>query len=485
MVTLSPISTSRHETAERKLFAGYRVRRLRIGLGLTQTRMAEELGVSVSYFNLIERDQRPVTAQFLLKLAEVYQIDVRELSGDAALGVQDDLAQALGDPLFRGLDIPKSELRDVAQAAPSIAQAVVRLYAAYRELRQAHNIEDPGRINNDSAPHPLEIVRDIIQERGNHFPTLEAIAEPIADELRLTGDGLLTALKTRLNSKHGVQVRVLPLDVMPESLRRYDHHRRQLQLSELLDPPACIFQALVHLASLEARPAIDEIVGTMAIADDATRKLMRQNLSRYFAAATLLPYARFHAAAEDTNYDLALLAQRFGASFEHVAHRLTTLQRPTMRGVPFFLIRVDQAGNISKRFSAARFHFSKFGGSCALWQVHAAFRTPGVTLRQIVEMPDGTRYFTISRTVRSHALPWGQPSPEFAISLGCDIRHAHHLVYARGLDLDAPQATPIGINCALCPRDSCRQRSQPPSAARLIVDDRVRGPTPFVFSTLT
>jgi XRE family transcriptional regulator, fatty acid utilization regulator len=470
---------------DRKLFAGPRVRRLRSELGLTQTRMAEDLGVSISYLNLIERNQRPVTAQFLLRLAEVFAIDLRTLTNDASDQMLGDVAEAISDQLFRGLDVPRVEIQDSVQSTPGMAQAFVRLYSAYRDLLQQKASGESAAPNTDSrsaTSSVLDQVRDIIQDRNNHFATLDVLAESLSDELRLTNDDLLSAARERLREKHLVSVRILPVEVMPDSLRRYDHHRKQLQLSELLDGSARLFQTLVHLASCEARVAIDDIVRDSGLEEDATKRLLRVNLANYFAAAVMMPYARFHSAAEQTGYDLTLLMQRFGGSFEQVCHRLTTLQRPTMRGIPFFLIRVDQAGNVSKRFSAGRFPFSKYGGTCPLWHIHAAFRTPAQILRQTIEMPDGSQYFSLSRTVRATAQGYGEAEPQFALGLGCDIKQARHLVYARGLDLTAPNATPIGVNCALCPRDTCRQRSAPPINARLIIDERVRGPNPFPFA---
>lgn len=471
---------------DRKLFAGPRLRRLRAQLGLTQSRMAEELGVSVSYLNLIERNQRPLTAQFLLRLAEVFNLDLRQLTGDADDRTLADVGEVLADGLFRNLEVGRSEIGDFVQTFPALAQAITRLYGAYRERASASALESSAAAADTrggaDAGGPLERVRDIIQDRRNHFPELDDKAENIAEELRLGGDDLFAALKERLRAKHGISVRVLPVDVLPESLRRYDYHRRQLQLSELLDPSGRVFQAAYQLAYAEVRTDIDRLVDAAGLDDQTAQQLLRINLANYFAAAVMMPYGRLLAAAEQLGYDLTLLAARFGASFEQVCHRLTTLQRPGARGVPFFLIRVDQAGNVSKRYSAGRFHFSKFGGTCPLWSLHGTFRTPGQIQTQVVEMPDGTRYFSVARTVRTHVAGWGEAEPQFAIALGCELKYARHLVYSRGLDLDNPNATPIGINCALCEREACRQRSQPPVTRQLIVDERSRGSTPFRFA---
>jgi XRE family transcriptional regulator, fatty acid utilization regulator len=469
------------EFVDQKLFAGPRIRRLRSDLGLTQTRMAEELGVSISYLNLIERNQRPLTAKFLLRLAEVYAVDLRLLSDDAGSGRLADIAEVLSDGLFRGADVPRSEIQDWAANAPGLTDALVKLYAAYRDAREA-GISTGGDAREEGEASALAQVRDVIQDRRNHFPELETLAERIAEDLRLADADLFGAIAARLADKHAVTVRVLPVDVLPESLRRFDIHRKQLQLSELLDGPGRTFQSAYQLGLMEARSVIDDIIASTALVDDAAKRILRINLANYFAAALVMPYARLHTAAEQVGYDINILMARFGASFEQVAHRLTTLQRPSARGVPFFLIRVDQAGNVSKRFSAGRFPFAKYGGTCPLWSVHSAFRSPGTILPQIVELPDGARYFSVARTARSYITPWGGTEPVFALALGCELKYARHLVYAKGMNIETPEATPIGINCALCDRDNCRQRSGPPIGKRLIIDERVRGPSPFRFS---
>ena len=461
-----------------KLFAGPRVRRLRGQLGLTQTRMAEELGVSISYLNLIERNQRPLTAPFLLKLSQQYNLDLRQLTGANDDRLVADVAEALSDPLLKGLDVGRAEVQEFVANSPGLAQALARMRAALREARRG-DVEEP---RDEAAAGPLEIVRAFIEDRRNHFPELETRAESLADDLRLAAPDFFAAVGDRLRARHGLTVRVLPADVMPELLRRLDLHGRQLQLSELLDAASRSFQAAYQLALSEAHADIDAIVERAAMPDAASHRLLVQNLANYFAAALMMPYGRFHTACEATGYDLDLLMARFGAGLEQVAHRLTTLQRPGMRGVPFFLVRADRAGNISKRFAAGAFPFSRHGGSCPLWSLHAAFERPGRILRQIIETEDGGKYLTLARTVRAYAQPFGGTRPEYAIALGCDVRHAHGLVYARGLDLDAGEATPVGLGCALCERPQCRQRSMPPAGRRLVIDEKQRGPNPVQFS---
>jgi predicted transcriptional regulator len=295
-------------------------------------------------------------------------------------------------------------------------------------------------------------------------------------------EGLFAALSTRLREKHSIVTRIMPVDVMRETLRRFDRHRRQFLISELVDGPGRAFQLAFQIGLSECGGIFDTIISRAGPLDDTPRRLYRITLSNYFAAAVMMPYQAFHAAAEALSYDLHVLALRFNAGFEQVCHRLTTLQRPNARGVPFFLLRVDNAGNVSKRFSSGTFPFSKFGGTCPLWNVHSTFDTPDRLLKQIIELPDGARYFSIAQMLRRPVSPHPHPQPRFAIGLGCEIRHAAKLVYATGLDLDKSEGTPIGVNCRLCERENCSQRAEPPITRTLILDENTRRMSSFAFS---
>jgi XRE family transcriptional regulator, fatty acid utilization regulator len=470
----------------RKLFVGPRFRRIRRQLGLSQTQMAEGLGISPSYVNLIERNQRPVSAQILLRLAEAYDLDLRDLAAGDDDRAFAELNEIFSDPLFRQIELPKQELRDLAELCPGITHGLQRLYSAYVEARRGETMAASRFAGRDEPTryeaNPVERVRGLIEANRNHFPTLEVAAEKVRDELDVPGHELFRALSERLRERHGALVRVLPVDVMRDTLRRFDRHRRHLLLSELIDDSGRVFQIAFQLALLEAAPLIDEVVERSGEREDAVRRLYRISLANYFAAAVIMPYGRFHEAAEALAYDIGLLGQRFGASFEQICHRLTTLQRPTARGVPFFMLRVDHAGNVSKRFSSGTFPFSKFGGTCPLWNVHATFDTPGKIVTQIVELPDGARYFSIAQTVRRPTAPYAQPQPRYAIGLGCELKYASRLVYSMGLNLAAADATPIGVNCRLCERANCSQRAEPPLTRTLMFDESTRGVSPFMFS---
>lgn len=456
------------EPIARKLFAGQRVRALRTARGLSQTRMASDLGVSISYLNLIERDQRPLSAAFLLKLAAAYDLDLKSLAEGEGSELADDLVKIFTDPRLIGIDVPRAELRSLAARQPSIAQALVRL-AATPAQQEAHQ------------DNPLAQVLALLDSTGNHFAQIDTAAEALADELRLSGGDLGTAVVDRLRARHSLAVRVMPMDVLSTSLRRLDLHARQLQLSESLDAASRSFAAAVQLALIELKPQIE--AAAAALPGPLVRRAGTQALAKYAAAAILMPYTRFLAACESTGYDVELLQARFGRGLEQIAHRLTTLGRPGARGVPFFLIRIDRAGTISKRFTPfAPSPLPRPGQSgCALWNLHAAFAAPGQMQRQLVELEDGHRFLTLARTVRTTAGPWGSQPPIFAIGIGAEAHHAASLAWSAGLDLSGP-AVPIGPGCVACHRADCRQRGLPPASAHLAFDERVRGLTPFHFT---
>jgi predicted transcriptional regulator/transcriptional regulator with XRE-family HTH domain len=465
----SPPDATPPESGGRKLFAGARIRRIRSSRGLTQTRMANDLGVSVSYLNLIERDQRPLSAAFLLKLAGSYDLDLKQLTGSDGSDLADELVRVFTDPRLIGIDVPRGELRELAARSPGIAQALLRLHASVPA--------GPAAPERDG---PLDAVVRMIAAAGNHFAGLDSAAERLADDLRLSGADLNAAVVERLRARHSITVRAMPVEVLPDLLRRLDLHARQLQISEALDAASRGFAAAVQLALIELKTEIADTIAAAGVTEPLSMRACTVALAKYAAGAILMPYARFLAACEATGYDVELLQARFGRGLEQVAHRLSTLGRPGARGIPFFFLRVDRAGTISKSFAPGPSPIPAVGG-CALWSLYHAFDRPGEVRRQLVEMEDGHRFLTLSRTVRPASTAWGAVRPEFAIGLGCEARHAASLVWSAGLELTGP-ATPIGPGCAACHRAGCRQRGLPPAGAHLAFDERQRGLTPFRFT---
>lgn len=474
---------------DKKAMLGAKVRRLRRDQGLTQAQMADQLGISPSYLNLIEHNQRPVTVPLLLKLGQTFGVDLQSFAEDEESRLVAGLREVFADPLFDGSDIKNQDFKELAAVAPTLGQAVVALYRAYRDSQTdlqtlSERMADRDRLHLvQGAGFPMEEVRDLFHDRHNHFPELEAAAEELWVEGKLEQGDLYRGLVDWLRQEQGMRVRLLPSDVMGYAVRRFDRHGRRILLSEMLAPSGRTFQLAAQIALLRHRDRLNAIVDPAGLSGDEARRLARIALANYFAGAVLMPYDRFLEGAAQVRYDIDILRRRFDASFEQVCHRLTTLQRPGAKGVPFFLIRVDSAGNVSKRFSGAGFHFARFGGGCPRWVVYEAFRTPGKVHVQLAQVPDGTAYVSLARTVVKASGGHRAPPQLFAIALGCDVAHAGQIVYADGLDLSATEtATPIGINCRLCPRLDCSQRAFPPLNHRLIVDENLRGLSPFLFA---
>ena len=470
---------------DKKLLVGPRLRRFRQTLGITQARMSEDLGISTSYLNLIERNQRALSAKVLLKMAEVYDFDISDFTGAGDAHLVAEIYETLRDPLFKGGAISKNEAEDLVNVSPKAAKALLKLYSKHRDLsrRNMDMAVDRDKVELlEQSAEAVEVVRRFIHEQKNFFPRLDAAAENLSTELGLTKREPHAALTERLKEKHELSVRIVPIDIMPKMLRYYDRHSKRINLSELLRQSGRRFQLAFQIGMLEQRELIDDIIKTAALPGREAEGLMRTSLANYFAAATLMPYSRFLKEAESIKYDVDLLGHRFGTSFEQTAHRLTTLQNPEARGIPFFFVRIDVAGNVSKRFSAGRFHFSQFGGACPLWNIHECFQTPGKTISQMIQLPDETTYFSIAKMVSRSDGTYNAPAQKLAIGLGCDIAYAPRLTYARQYNLENPQPTPIGVNCYLCERPHCRQRAHAPLNKTLSFDERARGMSLFSFS---
>jgi predicted transcriptional regulator/DNA-binding XRE family transcriptional regulator len=466
-----------------KLIIGQRLKVLRQSLGLTQGQLAAELGVSASYITLIEADQRPASAKLLLRLAEVYDLNISELAPSSNAQLTADFEAALKDPALEAGPLPRAEIEAVLQASPRIAAALVRLHERYTQATlhsDADPLTDRAKVEAlDDASRPVDAVRNWLYDNRNYLDDLDHAAETMAEELGLQRAVPHIELAGRL-SDHGIRVRVLPSNVMGEQLRRFDPHRRELMLSELLGEASRRFQIGVLLARLEQEAAMDRTLEKSGLTDPSALSLGRITLTNYFAAALLMPYRRFLAACESLRYDVELISHRFGTSYEQTAHRMSTLQRTDARGIPFFFVRVDRAGNISKRFSAGRFAISRFGGTCPLWNIHAAFEADQVQT-QIIRMPEGASYFSFARTVTRAGGSHFAPAPRFAIGLGCDVAYAPRLIYADGIDLGRTKPVDIGLNCYLCERANCASRAHAPINRRLAVNERDRSLAIFRF----
>ncbi len=464
--------------ADRRLYVGPRLRRLRRDLGLTQADMAADLEVSASYIALLERNNRPLTADLLLRLSQTYKVDMAVLAGSGAADDTARLQAVLKDPMFADIDLPSLETADVVGNFPGVTEALLRLYTTYQEEQLALADRSAESGTADEAPDPVAESRRFLAVRRNSFPTLDDAAERLAQAVSVH-DSVAGYLKAR----HDLRVRRLPSSVMVGSMRRLDRHRREVLLDDALDGASQAFQLALQLAYLELGAEVDAVLGDGSFATESGERLTRRALASYAAAALLMPYSAFARAVEQRHYDVEALARQFGASFEQTAHRLTTLQKAGQERVPFFFIRVDPAGNVSKRLDGAGFPFARHGGGCPLWSVHHAFRTPREIVTQWLELPDGQRFFSIARTVTAGGGAFGTPRVERAIALGCAAEHAGRLIYTKDRPgFGAAAATPIGVTCRLCQRTECAARSEPPIGRQILPDDIRRTSLPFGFS---
>lgn len=458
-------------------FIGPRLKRLRRELGLTQANMAADLEISPSYIALMERNQRPVTADLLLALARTYHVDLAYLADGGQEEMSARLRAVLREPIFADIDLPHLDISDIAASYPGFGEALLRLHTAYSEEQMALAERREASFGEDGASplDPVAQARNFLAARRNCFPVLDESAATVAGEA-----GSIDALVQRLKVRHAIDVRFVDPEVILGALRWHDQHRQRLYVSQLLNHPARLFQLALQVALLEAKEQIERILAEGRFESDNARRLSRRALVNYWAAAFMMPYRRFLRSARKARHDIEALSREFGASFEQVAHRLTTLQQSGEEGVPFFFLRLDRAGNVSKRLDGGGFPLARHGGACPLWNVHATFERPGEVLAQRLELPDGQRFISIARTVRAGGGSHGTPSAMRSVALACSEEFAAHLVYADSIGQTDP--TPIGVACPLCHRPRCIARSAPPIGRDIRANDYRETPVPFSFA---
>ncbi|WP_394619010.1 short-chain fatty acyl-CoA regulator family protein [Lentzea sp. JNUCC 0626] len=456
-----------------KIYAGARLRQLRGGMSVSD--FAAELDISPSYVSQLEHNTRPLTMPVLLRLTEKFGADAEFFAPRDTARLIADVREVFADSSIGGA-LSLADLDQLTANLPGVAHVLVGLHRRYREATEniAALVSEQG-LDRTSAQQPHEEIRDYFYRRNNYIPELDLPAEQLATDLRIAPGQAHAALITGLARRHGIDVTTGGADT---EQHRYDPDRRVLHLSPGLRPGQAAFRMATELALLEAGDVIDRLVRPFS--DDTARALARIGLANYFAGALVLPYRVFLGAAERHRYDIGRLSAEFGTGFESICHRLSTLQRKGTRGVPFSFVRVDRAGNISKRQSATGFHFSRVGGSCPLWIIYEAFSAPGRVHTQIAELPDGKKYFWIARTISRQAGGHHDPGKTFVIGLGCELRHAHRLVYSDGLALGADAAvTPIGMGCKVCERPACPQRAFPVIGKPLRVDEHSSTMLPY------
>lgn len=477
-----------------KAFMGTHLKTLREQRSLTQAALAQALKVSSSYLNQIENNQRPLTVNVLLRLQAAFGIDLQQFSEDTQARQLGQLRSVLAE-MPDGDQVPLSETKILAQQLPAATRAIVGMHKRLRAAEErlsliAENTYDDQFPHATTAPvQPYEEVREFFYAGHQHLALLDEQAEHLYQQLQPHNADphahhaaqLVSALELRLKSRHGIAVRREPGSPAAEQpLRWLEPKTHQLRLATGLSAGQQAFQLGIQLALLESGPTIDGFIDAARFGSDEARALARIGFANHFAGALLLPNRLFQSTADELRYDIDLLGERFGVGFETVGHRLSTMRHAHPHSIPFFFVRVDCAGNMSKRQSSVDFHFSRSGGTCPLWNVYDAFSQPGKILTQLARMPDERTYLWIARTVEHRRGGYGTPRRVFSVALGCDARHAHRLVYADGLGLETPErAVPIGAGCKVCDRENCVQRAFPALGRPLSIDPNARRFAPY------
>ena len=476
-----------HNGMRQKLFAGPKIRQLREGTGLNQLTFAERVGISASYLNQIENNQRPLTAPVMLALAQTFQLDVNVFAAEDTEKIVSDLREAIADPVFAGLVPNGQDLKTIVSSAPWFAHAFLNLHTAFRRTgERLHAIDEVYASDRGERPmtvlQPYEEVRDFLHYRSNYFERLDEAAEDLAERTF----GLVAArpdtLASYLFKSHSIRIEQRSVDPSSRFMRQLDRKAKVLWIREGIDPSSATFLMAQQIALLEQADEIEAIVASAAFRSPDASAITRLALANYYAGALLMPYDRFLDAAQKSRYDAERLCFMFGTSFEQVGHRFSTLQKPNAKGVPFYFVRFDRAGNIIKRHSSTRFQFARFGGTCPLWNVHEAFEAGGRTIVQIAEMPDSVRYLCVARAVTKTGGSHLAPPRHYALGIGCEIAHANQVVYADHLELKTAPVTLIGVSCRICERHECPQRAVPPIDRALLVDPDRRDFVPYRFA---
>jgi len=467
--------------AGEKIFIGPKLRELRQTDGLTQADLARALGVSPSYVNLVERNQRSASLKFLISLADNFGINWRDLTNSDSAMLLGELREVTRDPAFGDKPPDVEELRSALEGSPNLVRGMLNIFNAYRSFGERLAEQNEAMSDSMNASFSIEHgVHDFFRRNNNHFPALEECAEKfwaqgISDRHEMYG-----VLKSHLKDRLNIDVRQERAELLGISLRYYNRDKKQILLSDGLDHNNRVFQLAHMIALIEFPDLLGEQLSGKLRSSERMEARCRVELANYFAAALMMPYSDFFKEAVQTKYDIDRLSALFSVSYEQICHRLTTLQKPGQKGIPFFFLRVDRAGNISKRFNVTPIQLARYGGACPRLDIHYCFRVPGRIMTQIVEMPDNSRYLTINRTVDRPTTKYSTEDKRLAVSLGCSIEYSQETIYGITIDPKATRmVTEIGVNCRLCPRQQCEQRAHDPFYSNLPLDENRRGATHF------
>ncbi|MFZ5468593.1 MAG: helix-turn-helix domain-containing protein [Myxococcota bacterium] len=455
---------------------GVRLRGLRLSRSIKQTDAARELGVSPTYLNLIEKGKRVMPFPLLWRALRYYQQDPEQFMSSLGEGRADEaLAKLLDEPLLRTLDIDPESIQHLS-SEPKLAGTVAALFNLYKNTRtQLENVlaqlSNEERARTQGAPggtgglrfdySPFDEVTDFLEAHHNYFPELEAEAEGLRRDFNLERQVTSSQLIQLLEERFGYRVELASAPSGSSVVRRLDPEAKTLVLSPSLTEQPLKFQlaASIGLLVMDKARLVDRIVGAAKTRHGETIRLIKVNLANYFAGALLLSYGDFFKEVERTRYDVELLSNIFGTTYETVAHRLCNLSDPKRRGLPFHFLRADIAGNISKRYSGTGLKFASGGGSCAKWAVHLAFLNPSQLTRQYSIMPDGTTYFCFAKVQLQPVEGSIVRGTAYSIGLGTHAENAKYLAYGLPVTDLRKEAVPTGVSCRFCERTDCNQRA--------------------------
>jgi predicted transcriptional regulator/transcriptional regulator with XRE-family HTH domain len=464
---------------------GTRLRELRVSRGLQQGEVARRLGVSPAYLSLIEKDKRAVQLPLLFKALELYGVGMEDFMH--SLGerrVDDGLARLLDEPLLRSLNLSEEDLAQLG-SEPRMATTVTALFNMYKNTRSQldHMLSQLAKQERDTmgAPglsfdyNPFDEVTDFLEANDNWFSVLEDRADQVRHDHKLpqryTSDSLIEVLRAM-----GVEVETVLPDDTSSVVRRWDPEIPRLTLTSSMFEQRLKFQ-LAHTIGLwliDQEHLHERLTASFPTRHAETPQLIKIHLANYFAGALLLPYADFFAEVQRTRYDLEHLASYFESSFETVAHRICNLNDPQRRGLPMHFLRVDVAGNISKRYGGRTgIQFPHGTGSCPKLAVHLAFLNPSQITKQYSVFPDGSEYFCLAKVVKQPNQGSLVRGTVYAIGIGTNAGNAKHLCYADEVPFADPSkmAVPVGTTCRFCERTDCNQRAAPSYKFAFRVDE--------------
>ena len=465
---------------------GVVVRRLRRGQSLTQRDLAKKLDISVAYINLIENNRRSITVPILLKVAKLFNIELSELTNDYNKQLNSDLMDIFSDNIFEEHELKNNDIKDFCVNSPIVGDAVRTLYDKYLQ-----NKKDLGELADQmisvkqeisdtvgSEKSSADFISDILQSNNNYFSDIEEISEKEAPAIDLDNGNRLRSMIDFLEKKFSIKIKFEEENLQNNFVKKYIAEKKILKISNALSRESKEFLIAHQLGLIIGKDSIEAKLEKEGITDNNTLALGKTVLANYFASCLLMPYDSFLKYSKKHRYDIDMLSNRFETSFEQVCHRLTTLQKPGNKGIPFHFMRVDIAGNVSKRFSLSGLKIPRYSVACPRWNVYSAFLNPGKIKVQLSKMLDGKTFVCLARTVSKRIGDYRSPETFFSIGLGFDISHSKDCIYAD--NLDEKYSVPTGLSCRTCERENCRQRAFPPIHKNLKFNENVRGLSGYI-----